>query len=187
MADDRVVIFIDGSNFYHGLKGHCSGKTKINFEKFANKLVNGRKLVRTYYYNAPVDQLENPEKYKAQQKFFSALDRVPYLERSLGKLVRRTRSFTCSSCKKVDSTDFRMEKGVDVSIAVDMLVTAHRDLYDIAILVSGDGDFEKAMRGVKDTGRHVENAYFKGGHSNLLMKECDKFTELSKDFLKGCW
>ena len=48
---ERVVIFIDGSNFYHGLKSNHH-KTAINFEKLANKLAGGRKLVRTYYYNA---------------------------------------------------------------------------------------------------------------------------------------
>lgn len=46
----KVIVFIDGSNLYHGLKANI-GKTKINFEKFVNKLVNGRELVRTYYYS----------------------------------------------------------------------------------------------------------------------------------------
>ncbi len=32
------------------------------------------------------------------------------------------------------------EKGVDVKIAADMVPLAYRDLYDAAILVSGDGD-----------------------------------------------
>lgn len=186
MSNDRIVIFIDGSNLYHGLKNHF-GKTKLDFSKFANKLVNGRKLIRTYYYNSPINQAENPTKYKEQQRFFACLDKVPYFERSLGKLVKRTRNHTCSSCKKTDNVTFNSEKGVDVQIAVDMLITANRDLYDIAILVSGDGDFEKAIQGVKDTGRHVENAYVRGGHSNHLMKACDKFIELDKSFLSKCW
>jgi len=39
---ERVAIFIDGSNFYHGLKA-TFGKASINFEKFAEKLCAGKK------------------------------------------------------------------------------------------------------------------------------------------------
>lgn len=184
--DEKVVIFIDGSNFYHGLKSN-HGKTKIDFEKLAKKLSHGRRLIRAYYYNTPVNQSEEPTKYKNQQRFFSLLDRVPYLETTLGKLVKRERINTCSKCKHEDKVVFHNEKGIDVNIAVDMLITAFKNLYDTAILISGDGDFDKAIKGVKDIGRHVENAYFNRGHSKQLMKICDKFIELNADYLKDCW
>ncbi|MBI5887787.1 MAG: NYN domain-containing protein [Deltaproteobacteria bacterium] len=151
------------------------------------KLSVGRKLIRTYYYNVPVDQNEAPEKYKNQQKFFQMLDRVPYMETTLGKLVQRERTNTCSKCHNKDFIIFRTEKGIDVNIATDMLIMGFKNLYDTAILISGDGDFDKAIKGVKDMGKHVENAYFKLGHSRQLMKICDKFIELDADYLKGCW
>jgi len=50
---DKVAIFIDGSNLYHGLK-HEIGNTKLDFQKFIDWLLAGRRLVRTYYYNAPL-------------------------------------------------------------------------------------------------------------------------------------
>lgn len=53
--DDKVSIFIDGSNLYHSLKGSAN-RSDLDFSKFAAKLVGDRKLVRIYYYNAPVDQ-----------------------------------------------------------------------------------------------------------------------------------
>lgn len=184
--DEKVVIFIDGSNFYHGLKSNHS-KTTIDFEKLANKLSQGRKLIRTYYYNAPVNQSEEPARYQSQQKFFSFLHRVPYLETTLGRLVKRERINTCSKCKHEDKIIFHNEKGIDVNIAADMLIMAFKNLYDTAILISGDGDFDKAIKGVKDIGKHVENAYFNRGHSNQLMKICDKFIELNAEYLKDCW
>ncbi|MBI5970782.1 MAG: NYN domain-containing protein, partial [Deltaproteobacteria bacterium] len=75
----------------------------------------------------------------------------------------------------------------DVNIAVDMLTMAFKNIYDTAILVSGDGDFEKAIKGVKDLGKHVENAYVNTGHSRQLMRICDKFVDLNADYLKDCW
>lgn len=183
---ERVVIFIDGSNFYHGLKNNF-GKASINFERFSLKLTNGRKLIRTYYYNAPIDQKENPTRYQEQQRFFSTLDKVPYLETTLGRLAPRERTHKCPTCKKEETVTFHIEKGIDVKIAIDMVAMAYKNIYDVAILVSGDGDFDRAIKEVKDTGKHVENAYFKSGHSYQLMKICDKYIELSNSYLSDCW
>jgi len=147
MEKKRVMIFIDGSNFYHGLK-NVVGKTNIDFQKLAEKLCGERDLIRTYYYNAPVQREGregNEEKYRSQQKFFSALDNVPYLTKKLGRLEKRGNIW--------------VEKGVDVHLAVDMLSMAVKNLYDVAILISGDGDFASAIDAVKDLGKHVEVAY----------------------------
>jgi uncharacterized LabA/DUF88 family protein len=182
----KVIVFIDGSNLYHGLKANI-GKTKINFEKFVNKLVNGRELVRTYYYNVPINQTEDPINYKAQQRFFSRLDRISYFETILGRLSPRERIHKCPNCQHENKIIFHNEKGVDVKIAVDMLSMATKNLYDVAILVTGDGDFDKAIKEVKDLGKHVENAYFTTGHAYQLFKICDKFIELNSSFLSDCW
>ena len=66
---ERLVIFIDGSNFYHGLKEEM-GKAGIDFATFISMLCGERQLVRAYYYNAAVNQQSNPQQYKAQQRFF---------------------------------------------------------------------------------------------------------------------
>ena len=71
-----------------------------------------------------------------------------------------------------------VEKGVDVKLAVDMLNFS--SIYDTAILVSGDGDFEYAIYGAKNMGKHVENAYFSSGHSDQLKQSCDKFILLDE-------
>ena len=63
---------------------------------------------------------------------------------------------------------------------------AARNLYDVAVLVSGDGDCKHTVQAVKDLGKHVENAYFREGHSRELMKTCDRFIELNSKYLKGC-
>ena len=52
--DDRVAIFIDGSNLYHSVKNNF-GRHDMNFTEFANKLTAGRKLFRIYYYNVLQD------------------------------------------------------------------------------------------------------------------------------------
>lgn len=168
---ERVAIFIDGSNFYFGCR-NLMGKANIDFYKLSKLLVSGRTLIRTYYYNAPLDKKTDELKYRNQQRFFEQLKRTPYLEVRLGRLVERN--------------GILVEKGIDVSIAIDMLTLAWNNVYDTAILVSGDGDFAAAVRSVKDKGKHVENAYFKSNQSRALTEACDIEIELTSALLKGC-
>ena len=81
-----------------------------------------------------------------------------------------------------------MEKGIDVNIAVDMLKLAFLNYYDVAILISGDGDFVPVVKSVQELGKKVINAYFKdrertGFH---LRNSSDDFIEINSSFLKGC-
>ncbi|PIW68765.1 MAG: NYN domain-containing protein [Candidatus Omnitrophica bacterium CG12_big_fil_rev_8_21_14_0_65_42_8] len=196
---ERVAIFIDGSNFYHGLKT-CIGNTKVDFSKFSQLLCGSRELVRAYYYNAPVNQQAFPDIYKDQQKFFGSLKTVPYFVLKLGRLEKRTVKVDKENLIKTFGDDVAklilekwgevittyVEKGVDIDLAADMLRLAYNNAYDTAIIVTGDGDFVSAVNGVKDMGKHVENANFSDGKGYHIRTACDKFISLDKDFLKPC-
>jgi len=52
-STERVMIFIDGSNLYHSLKGFF-GRADIDMGKFCQKLLGRHQLIRIYYYNARV-------------------------------------------------------------------------------------------------------------------------------------
>ena len=73
------MIFIDGSNMYHNLM-NTFGKATIDYHKFSLKLTGtDRELIRTYYYNCPIDQDKDPNAYKAKQRFLDSLSNTPYL------------------------------------------------------------------------------------------------------------
>jgi len=167
----RCMVFIDGSNLYHALK-ETKRSVAIDFAYLVGELVtSGRELVRVYYYNAPVNERDDPEQHKRQQRFLSRMRRLPYFEVKLGRLVRRKHGM--------------IERGVDVRLATDMVAMGVRDHYDVAILVSGDGDFADAVQAVKDAGKHVELAFPKcKALSNQLLEACDLHTPLedSKHF-----
>ena len=176
MADERVMIYIDGSNLYHSLKTVC-GRTDLDFREFALRLADKRTLVRGYYYNAPKDQVKEPDQYARQQQWFDYIRQVPYTELRLGRLVYR-------GWPKVAP----YEKGVDVRLATDMLVHGFRNNYDTAILVSGDNDFSDALQAVKELGKHVEVALFGSGRSSQQLRaEADKVLVIDEAFLVKCW
>lgn len=171
MSDERVTIFVDGSNLYHCTRSSFN-RTDVDFSKMAKFLCESRKLVRTYYYNAPVRREDGEDRYQKQQKFFAMLGRVPYLELRLGRLEKRD--------------GVVVEKGVDVQIATDMLLQAHSGAYDTAILVSGDADYCPAVRAVKTIGKHVEVAFLSVGSSHQLRQEADRVISLDA-ILPQCW
>lgn len=167
----RVAIYIDGSNLYHGLLGDV-GNPRVDYQKLVVKLLEGRPLTGVYYYNAPLSQQQSPEKYRAQQRFFSKLKGFPKFTVRLGQLERRPDGHL-------------VEKRVDVRLAVNMIMDAYGDRYDEAILMSGDSDFVPAIEAVKIIGKGVEVAYTR--KTFHLFQVCERFILLDGEFLADCF
>jgi len=168
----RVMIFIDGSNFYYSLKKSFF-KTNIDFEKFCNFASDNQDIVKILYYSAPLSIDDNPDEYAKQQKFFNYLKHVPNLEIYLGRLERRL-------------NNHKVEKGVDVKLAVDLIVNAYKDNYDVAVLISNDADFIPSIEEVKKLGKQVYNVSFKKTKSYHLNMICNNTIKVDniQEFLK---
>jgi len=173
---DRVMIFIDGSNVYHSLR-HFFKRTDIDIGRFCQKILNKRRLVRIYYYNARVGQKEEPERYKDQKKFFAGVEAIPYTELRLGRLVYNNWP---------NSPPY--EKGVDIQLATDMITHSFKGNYDVAVLVAGDNDFVGALQAVKDNGKNVEVALFGKERTSMQLRNvADKVVTIDGRLLRGCW
>ncbi len=173
---DRVMIFIDGSNLYHSLKGYFQ-RTDIDIGKFCHKLLEKRRLIRVYYYNARVGRKEEPERYKDQQAFFNGISVIPYTELRLGRLVYTNWPSAPP-----------YEKGVDIQLATDMITHSFKNNYDVAILVAGDNDYVGALQAVKDNGRNVEVSLFGKERTSMQLREvADRVITLNARLMKGCW
>lgn len=182
---ERVMIFIDGSNLYHGLKA-CVGHARLDFRRFSELLCGPRRLVHTNYYTVPLRQSDNPSQYAGQQKFLSRLRQIPRFTTHLGRLVDRQRQETCPDCSKKFSVGYQTEKGVDVQIAAHMLAFAFDNQYDRVILISQDGDFAPVVEEVRRFNKHVENADFALRLPSYLSKSCSAVVPLDAAFLASC-
>jgi hypothetical protein len=58
------------------------------------------------------------------------------------------------------------EKAVDVKLAADLITLS--DIYDVAIIVTGDQDYVPAVEVVKDCGKRIVNVAFKTRGGDLL-------------------
>lgn len=81
----------------------------------------------------------------------------------------------------------RKSKGVDITLARDMLSHAYRGHYDIAVLVAGDGDYVPLVNAVKQAGKMVVVSFLKEyGLNDSLRLAADDFFDLSK-WLEERW
>jgi len=170
--DEKVQIFIDGSNLYHALKREC-GRVDLDYLKFAEKLTNGRKLIRLNLYVAAFDPQKSPKEARDQQRFIDETRKLPYVT-----VKQRMLNY---------NNGIPHQKGIDILIAVDMVTQALWNYYDTGILVSGDGDFAPVLSSIKNAGKHVENVSFDSASSKSLVESSDLFILLTRQDLEDCF
>ena len=178
---DRVCVYIDGRNFFYRLHALNETDFKFKFDKFSS-LITGTELNRTllkiYYYNAPLKQQTNPFLYIKQQRMFAKLKLNPLIELRLCK--RQWRSGFSGG------QSFGKTIGDDVWLTCDMLQGANDDEYDVAILVSCDGDYIYLVDYVQRLGKKVENAFFINSGSKALKKKCDAIIPIDLTLIREC-
>ena len=131
----RAVFFIDGSNIYSHLRD-VFGDGKVHIPTLCGELTErGERFIQWRYYVAPLPQGNTPEehsRYSAQQRFLHYVRNHRKGELLLGRFQR-------------DEQDCLREKGVDVRLAVDLVRMAAEEEYDVAVVLSGDGDLAPAI------------------------------------------
>lgn len=164
--EERVAVYIDGSNFYGYLKDGAIGfpkGVKFDFKSFVDFLVgNERQCISKRYYTGVFRNSDGSKKseelVRGQQKFFSKLEND-------GFKIKRGRIMPIGKTYK--------EKGTDVKIAIDLIIGAVDDIYDTAILVSSDTDLIPAIQYIKYKKKKVEYVGFAHAPSLGIQKYVD--------------
>ena len=148
----NVAVFVDVANIFYAAK---AAGVDIDYVTLLKSSAAGRDLVRAYAYTGLDPENEN------QRNFHDFLRRHGY--RVVSKDIRKY-------------GDGKVKANLDIELVVDMMKTA-RNL-DIAIVVSGDGDFAPAIRAVQEQGVRVEVISFRGNTSSDLIEVADQFTDI---------
>ena len=171
MKPERTIILIDGSNFYFKLKDLGLHTLDFHFSAFTKFLAGNRKVIRSTYFVGEVrtDGAEHVQKlYNDQQKLIARL-------KNHG--VRYQFGFLLKSDGKYH------EKGVDVHIAVAILVAAYENLVDRIILISSDTDLIPAVAKAQEKGKIVEYVGFSHKISLAMARSCRETKTLTRDDL----
>ena len=136
----RIAVFLDGANCFYTQK-------KMGWNIDAEKLLDyckgfGQVVEATYY--SGVSPESNQKKYH---------DKLAYIGYSL--VTKPVKTVYDQETKQTTQ-----KANLDIEIVLDMFNTI--DHYDMAILVSGDGDFERALQQLKARGKEVKVISTKG-------------------------
>jgi len=152
----RVGVFVDAQNMYHSAKNLYHAK--VNFKKVLEAAVGKRRLIRAFIY---VIRTESGE-----EKAF-----VEALEKSGFEIKEKDLQIFPGGMKKADW---------DVGLAMDAVILA--DKIDVAVLVSGDGDFVPLVEYLRiSKGLKVEVMSFGRSTSAKLKEAADVFIDLEDD------
>lgn len=150
MEKKRVIVYIDGFNFYYGLKTSSWKRyywldvVKL-FEMFMRP---NQELVSVKYFSARPNDIG---KSKRQDAFFQANKENPKFKLILGKYLKK--EIECFKCHNIIHT--HEEKETDVRIATQIVADAYQKNCDIAIIVSADSDMIPAIELAKEAKQKV--------------------------------
>ncbi|HEX3429145.1 MAG TPA: NYN domain-containing protein, partial [Candidatus Limnocylindrales bacterium] len=150
----NVAVFVDVANIFYAAK---AAGTDIDYVTLLKAATAGRDFVRAYAYTGLDPDNEN------QRNFHAFLARNHY--KVVSKDIRKY-------------GDGKVKANLDIELVVDLMKTA-RNL-DIAIVISGDGDFAPAIRAVQEMGVRVEVISFRGNTSSDLIEVADLFTDITQ-------
>lgn len=158
-AKKRIAIFIDAANIFYSQK---TLRWRIDYEKFLAYWSKANKISGAYFYTAVVST------NKAQLGFFKALRKIGY-----EVIVKEVKVINDRRKKKT------IQKGnFDVKLAIDIVLKAKE--FDIAILASGDSDFEPVVEYLQTIKKKVIVVSARGHISKELAKRANKYLPLEK-------
>lgn len=176
----RVAVFIDNSNVFHYL--HALKKIDRNWIclynplTLAEKLAGNRNLVYVGFYcvHPPAYLLSGTaadlKRYTTTQKYYGAIEKLQTVSVKFGDLKGTKGQL--------------QEKNLDTQLATDMVTMAALDKYDVAILVSNDGDYKSAIENTKLFNKKIENLFFKGSLSMAIDGKCDTKRRARRSFFE---
>ena len=162
ISQDRIALFIDGSNLYAATR--MLG-FDIDYKKLLREFGSRGRLVRAFYFTALLED----------QEYSSIRPLVDWLDyNGFAVVTRPAREF-------VDSAGRRRVKGnMDIDLAVRAMEMA--DHLDHIVLFSGDGDFRSLVEALQRKGLRVSVVSTMTTQPPMiaddLRRQADEFIEL---------
>ncbi len=161
--EERIALFIDGSNLYATARAL---DMEIDYKALRKYFAENGRLIRAYYYTALLEDAE----YSPLRPLVDWLDYNGFT-----LVTKPVKEF-------VDDQGRRKIKGnMDIEIAVDMLNIA--DALDHVVLFSGDGDFRRLLEAVQRKGLRAtvvsSNKTKPSMIADELRRQADQYVDLS--------
>ncbi len=148
----RIMIFFDHNNIF---REFLKLNKKFDYIKLRDLIIGDRNLVASHTFMGIKPAKDSVTKFK-KKKFF--------------ELLRKNQINPITAIVKIRPDKTIKEKEIDIALATEMLSSAFQNKYDIAVLVSGDGDYAPVIKKILSLNKSVEIWTFKKALSYRLTK-----------------
>ena len=184
---ERVMVYVDGMNLYYGILA-----TGVPRYMWVDVCALSRSLLRAdqvlvgvkYYVSRFISDGRAAGLVQCQGAHLDALVTFDDLEIIEGKFQGKTG--VCRSCGH--EWQSYEEKMTDVNIAIGLMTDAEDDLYDVAIVVSGDGDLTGPIDMVlsRHPGKFILVALPPNRRSASLLRAASAHIDVGQSRLRNC-
>jgi uncharacterized LabA/DUF88 family protein len=156
----RVAVFVDVQNMFYSAK--LLHHSKLDYGKFLKEIVGPRQLVRAIAYIVQKKDVN-------QASFHEALERFGY-------------DLKIKELKIQKSEDRTVARGSwDIGMAIDAITLASK--IDVAVLVTGNGEFAILADALRSYGVRVELASFERSTAGDLIRACDEYIPIKEHLI----
>ena len=134
---ERVAVFIDGSNLFYAQKNMRWSIDPVRLLKYIEKTCGA--IEDAYYYSGYDPNDNGLTGVNWEYNRFSPENGFTRISKPIKEIK--------------DNGIVRKKCNLDVEMVLDMMGTI--DLYDHAVLISGDSDFERALTRIKSRGKRI--------------------------------
>jgi uncharacterized LabA/DUF88 family protein len=213
-ARPRAAFFVDGANLYHRyMEGFGFDTNTLDLRKLAKSLAGAaRDVTEILYYTGKVEGKDSPAMLAQQQSLFVTLQKQGVKIR-LGRLESRSKknelaeqilqflAVQRSPSERLPPTIYRalhalasshreitylVQKAVDTLLVSDLARMAADNAYDVAYVVSQDGDMTPGIEFARSRGKTVFGAGPPGGRNYQLKQVCNNYIVMDLARLSTC-
>ena len=192
----RIIAYVDGLSFYYGLTKNTPYRW-CDLHMLTEKMFPSHEVLKVkLYFGRSKNFPGRPRTAERQNTYARVLAMNPKVEIFTSKFSPAKKYLPLAVQASMPNPDMAyvklmQEKETDVKLAVDMVIDAFTDAYDIGVIYTNDLDFrEPIIRSRKQFGKKiyfvpttVEN--YRKVNQILLKSSTNKYF-LTKDLLEEC-
>ena len=181
MKSLRTHVYVDGFNLYNGILKKNPKFKWLNLVALCEHILNQNNEVRAvHFFTAKVNGKRDPDQPNRQQIYFRELNTLPQVRIHLGHFLSQPQKMLAAESWPTGNK-FHMvmrteEKGSDVNLATQLLVDAFDDAFDVAVIISNDGDLKSAISVVRDRFKKTIGIIFPRHPISRALKPLAHFT-----------
>lgn len=153
----KLALFIDGKNFFSGWRDAVpdAANSRVDFFRMSRWIANNihadSRIVSCNYYTGV-----NRENDLGLNAFLNNIQKTQGFH--VNRFNRQNTNINCFKCGH--PTPMQREKEVDTQLVADMISMGLKNVFDVAVLCSGDLDFRPAIRALRLEGKPVWIAHW---------------------------